>query len=147
MLSDVVMTFEPKTTLVVGRNNSGKTSLSEIFRRFLLPGPPPKFNIEDFSLSVHEKFIEAFKLFRSDPKGNDLRSVLPFIELIITLEYEKDLTQYGALAEFIIDLDLESTTAIARVRYQLQDGRIGFLHFMKTFRTLKTKKVEEIFFD
>ena len=40
---DVELVLEDRTTVVVGRNNSGKTSLSEVMRRFLIE-PNPKFH-------------------------------------------------------------------------------------------------------
>ena len=35
LLKDVTLTLEEKATVIVGRNNSGKTSLTEFFRRLL----------------------------------------------------------------------------------------------------------------
>src|SRR3546814_3604578 len=35
LLRDVEVGFEERTTLIVGRNNSGKTSIAELFRRLL----------------------------------------------------------------------------------------------------------------
>ena len=35
LLSDVELALEKETTVIVGRNNSGKTSLTEVIRRFL----------------------------------------------------------------------------------------------------------------
>ena len=39
LLADVELVLEDQTTVVVGRNNSGKTSLSEVMRRFLIETP------------------------------------------------------------------------------------------------------------
>lgn len=36
LLRAVDISFEDLSTVIVGRNNSGKTSLTEVFRRFLL---------------------------------------------------------------------------------------------------------------
>ncbi len=55
LLKNVRLTFDPKTTIIVGRNNSGKTSLTEILRRFLSDNKPV-FNLEDFSLETVEQF-------------------------------------------------------------------------------------------
>ena len=35
LLKEVVLCIEEQTTVIVGRNNSGKTSLTEFFRRLL----------------------------------------------------------------------------------------------------------------
>lgn len=34
LLKNTSLSLQEKTTVIVGRNNSGKTSLTEIFRRF-----------------------------------------------------------------------------------------------------------------
>jgi predicted ATP-dependent endonuclease of OLD family len=52
LLRNVTLTLEDCATVVVGRNNSGKTSLTELFRR-LLSEKSPSFRLEDFSCGVH----------------------------------------------------------------------------------------------
>jgi putative ATP-dependent endonuclease of OLD family len=47
LLRAVAVGLEERTTLIVGRNNSGKTSIAELFRR-LLSERSPSFKIEDF---------------------------------------------------------------------------------------------------
>lgn len=59
LLTKVELLFEEKTTVIVGRNNSGKTSLTKLFRR-LLGDSTPTFRLEDFSLSAHESFWAVF---------------------------------------------------------------------------------------
>ena len=48
LLKDVKMTLDKRSTLIVGRNNTGKTSVTEIFRSFLA-GPSPRLKYEDFN--------------------------------------------------------------------------------------------------
>lgn len=60
LLRDVELGLEDQTTLIVGRNNSGKTSIAEIFHR-LLSGKTLNFRLEDFSLGCHERFWMAFE--------------------------------------------------------------------------------------
>jgi len=62
LLEDVELCLEDVTTVIVGRNNSGKTSLTELFRR-LLDEKAPRFKLEDFSLGVHKQFWGAYKLY------------------------------------------------------------------------------------
>jgi putative ATP-dependent endonuclease of the OLD family len=60
LLDDVELVLEDRTTVVVGRNNSGKTSLSEVMRRFLIDSNPT-FQIEDFSNASYDDFCTALK--------------------------------------------------------------------------------------
>ena len=61
LLQDVELFLAEKTTLIVGRNNSGKTSLTEVFRH-LMGRDKPHFKLEDFSLNVHDSFWNAYQL-------------------------------------------------------------------------------------
>src|SRR3546814_12860779 len=67
LLRDVEVGFEQRTTLIVGRNNSGKTSIAELFRR-LLSGGSLAFRLEDFSLGCHESFWQALQTYRSEER-------------------------------------------------------------------------------
>ena len=61
LLKDITLSLESDSTIVVGRNNSGKTSLTEFLR--VLLGSKGVFRFEDFSLSCLDRFIEAHSLF------------------------------------------------------------------------------------
>jgi len=123
LLAEVNLFLEERTTLIVGRNNSGKTSLTELFRRMLKENSPT-FQLEDFSLSAHEDFWKAFLLKRQDHKEDEIRKALPSIEAKLTINYDKNAPSLGALADFIIDLDPACTQALIVIRYQLKDGEI-----------------------
>lgn len=58
LLKNTSLSLQEKTTVIVGRNNSGKTSLTEIFRRF---SKRDRFKLEDFSLSSFPDFSRALK--------------------------------------------------------------------------------------
>jgi putative ATP-dependent endonuclease of the OLD family len=124
LLIDVNLSLEKQITVIVGRNNSGKTSLTELFRR-LLSDNAPKFKLEDFSLAVHEEFWSAFKLKSSDAEDNVVRDALPVIEVRLTLGYEEDTESFGPLSDFIIDLNPDCTKTLVVIRYELEDGKIN----------------------
>ncbi len=50
LLADVELVLEDQTTVIVGRNNSGKTSLSEVMRRLLSDGNVA-FQLENVCIS------------------------------------------------------------------------------------------------
>ena len=58
LLADVELVLEEQTTVIVGRNNSGKTSLSEVMRR-LLTDSAATFQLEDFSSACYDDFCTA----------------------------------------------------------------------------------------
>jgi putative ATP-dependent endonuclease of the OLD family len=125
LLEDVSLCLENDTTLIVGRNNSGKTSLTELFRR-LLAESSPKFRLEDFSLGTHDRFWEARTLFTNDVEENVIRERLPAISIALGIEYSAD-ENLGTLSDFIVDLNEACTTARIVVTYAVGAGKIGDL--------------------
>ncbi|TKJ33194.1 MAG: ATP-dependent endonuclease [Planctomycetes bacterium B3_Pla] len=92
LLYDVDITFDENATSVVGKNNSGKTSLSLIFNMFLNENNK-KFPFEDFSLKSHDKFIATFEKYGEIKEENkeerikEIQSEIPKIQLLLTLKY------------------------------------------------------------
>lgn len=125
LLENVDLCLEKDTTLIVGRNNSGKTSLTELFRR-LLADSSPKFRLEDFSLGIHEHFWEARELFRTNPDEDVIRERLPEISISLCVEYSAE-EELGTLSDFIIDLNGECTTTKIIVTYAVGAGKISNL--------------------
>lgn len=126
LLKDVTLTLEEKATVIVGRNNSGKTSLTEFFRR-LLSDNSPSFALVDFPMVIQQDFWEAFVHKCEGGEEQAVIEILPTIEAKITLEYDTGTADLGLLSEFIIDLDINSHEAIAIIRYKLKDGKINTL--------------------
>lgn len=110
LLRDVAVGFEERTTLIVGRNNSGKTSIAELFRR-LLSEKSPSFRLEDFSLGCHERFWTAFEAFRGGQTSSDVIALLPSINVTINIGYDVDSPDLGPLSDCIVDLDPNCTEA------------------------------------
>ncbi|MDR3623071.1 MAG: ATP-dependent endonuclease [Paludisphaera borealis] len=126
LLAGASLGLEKRTTVIVGRNNSGKTSLTELFRRILLD-KSPTFRLEDFSLESHEAFWNASVLHLLGRSDEAVRAALPAIEARITVNYSDDADMLGPLAEFIVDLNPDCHIALIVVRYQLDDGKISAL--------------------
>jgi putative ATP-dependent endonuclease of OLD family len=110
LLRDVAVGLEERTTLIVGRNNSGKTSIAELFRR-LLGEKLPSFRIEDFSLGCHECFWIAFEAYRAGQSTPDVIALLPSIKVMIDIAYDVNSPDLGPLSDCIVDLDPNCTDA------------------------------------
>ena len=50
-------------TLIVGRNNSGKTSFIELVEKFLSDSDSNKFKFADFSISSYKHFTKAYEIY------------------------------------------------------------------------------------
>lgn len=98
LLHNVIITFDGDATSIVGKNNSGKTSLSSIFNVFLKESnKKPPFDFEDFSLASHCDFIKVFKSYQEitsenkEQKISEIQKEIPRIQLFMTIKYsEKD---------------------------------------------------------
>ncbi len=126
LLQAVELCLDEKTTVIVGRNNSGKTSLTELFRR-LTRDESPRFRLEDFSLGVYEQFWKAFGLRRAGAAEKEIRDTLPTIDVELTMDYRESSSDLGPLSHFVIDLDVECTEARINISYVLEDGKIPAL--------------------
>ncbi len=123
LLADVELGLETQSTVIVGRNNSGKTSLSEILRRLLSDGNP-NLKLEDFSACCYEQFYEALKAHKESQNDNIVRELIPAIELRIVIKYDVGDNDYGPLGPFIIDLNPNCSEAVIVIRYELGNGEI-----------------------
>lgn len=97
ILQNSVMDFDREICLLLGRNNTGKTSFMVLIEKFLKNGD---FDFNDFSINLRSK------LFAFDEK-TDVNELA--IQLIMTLEYG-DNDNLCHLSEFILDLDPECKT-------------------------------------
>ncbi|WP_312809060.1 ATP-dependent nuclease [Agrobacterium cavarae] len=124
LLADAELALEEKTTVIVGRNNSGKTSLSEVMRRLLADGSTT-FQLEDFSSASYDGFCDAHQAHQADADEIAVRALLPVIELRLHFRYDPAQPQLGPLAPFVIDLDPDCGDALLVIRYELKDGGIA----------------------
>ncbi|WP_186759901.1 ATP-dependent endonuclease [Arthrobacter alpinus] len=123
LLRNVDMDLANETTVLVGRNNSGKTTLAEAFTRFLQL-PALNFTAADFSAESYDSFHKAWIAY-DEGNEEEARSLLPEISLTVEIAYSKDLPEYGPLAAAIVDLDPDCTEAIIHFAYSLQGGRLN----------------------
>lgn len=123
LLWNVDINLDNRTTVLVGRNNSGKTTLAEAFTRFLQPSTL-NFTVADFSAESYPGFLEAWKAYAAGDEET-ARTLLPEISLTVEISYSKELPEYGPLAAAIVDLDPDCTTAMIRFSYSLEGGRLS----------------------
>ena len=126
LLADVELVLENQTTLIVGRNNSGKTSLYEAIRRFL-EDRTPRFQIEDFSNTSYDGFCEALKAKNEGHKDDTVRSLVPSIELRLIFRYDPEQPDLGSLCDFVVDLDPDCNEALVVARYELPESALKML--------------------
>lgn len=125
LLVDTELEIDSKTTLIVGRNNTGKTSCLECIDG-ILKGAPFSFN--DYPLKKREKLCSNFLDYMAQSISFEgLCNRTEPISVDFTVDYSMDDPEenLGALSAFIIDIDMDITTALIRVEYKLKtDERV-----------------------
>lgn len=125
LLHNVSLQLEDETTVVVGRNNCGKTSLSDIIRKFL--SERSTFEIEDFSSACYDQFCAAHRAHLKGAGVEEVRALLPSIDLRLHVNFDPTVPNFGPLQEFVIDTEDNCTEAIIVYSRSLADGQISAL--------------------
>lgn len=138
LLENVKLNIEEDITLIVGKNNTGKTSLFEVVNMFV--SEKNNFSFHDFSQSTYSQFEKCFEIFEvlqketSDEKKDALEvsliNSMPNIQLIIQLEYDKIKDSLINLSEFISDLEDGKNSATIKLQYQSKESIRLFTSFV-----------------
>lgn len=120
LLIDAELEVDSKTTLIVGRNNTAKTSCLKCIGD-VLNGRAFSFN--DYPLSKREVLYERIASFMSKEISFEAlcEQLEPIsIEFFIDYSLEDSEDNLGALSPFIIDVDIDTTTAVIRAEFRLK---------------------------
>ena len=120
LLVDAELEVDPKTTLIVGRNNTAKTSCFECIGKVL---DGTQFSFNDYPLLTRENLYTDFASFMAkEITFEDLCERLEPISIEFLVDYSLDAPEdnLGALSPFIIDVDVDTTTALIRAEYKLK---------------------------
>ncbi|MEO7990144.1 MAG: AAA family ATPase [Chryseolinea sp.] len=148
LLEDVKLNVEADITLIVGKNNTGKTSLFEVINMFF--SEKNNFTFHDFSQSTYSQFEKCFGIFeelqketneeKKDGLETSLIASMPIILVEIQLKYDKEKDSLINLSEFISDLDDAKYTATIKLQYQSKDS----IRLFNSFVCRKGKEQELI---
>ena len=120
LLKNVTIDFNKAMTLFVGKNNTGKTSIMNILE-FLL-SDKKTLPFEDYPLDCRRTLYEAVKAYWNsndeNPRLTYINSV-PVTSIILKIDYSEEDESYGALSDFIIDLDDTLNTVIISASFDV----------------------------
>lgn len=130
LLDDITINIEDDITLIVGKNNTGKTSLFEIINLFL--GGTHKISFHDFSQNSHCLFEDCYQKFKDelldeedeiekDRLEKEIIEDIPRIILGIKVEYDKVKDSLLNISDFISDLDDSKTEASIIFKHEPND--------------------------
>ncbi|MCH3884549.1 ATP-dependent nuclease [Tenacibaculum aquimarinum] len=136
LLTGISINLEDDITLVVGRNNTGKTSLLEVIKSFT--SGDDSISFEDFSQASYVIFKtlynEYLKTLAPEISDEDKEAIenqiieqFPKIQLQIEFTYDKLKDSLVELSEFITDLDPDRNDACVLLSYESING-LGLLN-------------------
>ena len=120
LLINAELDVDKKTTLIVGRNNTAKTSCMECISTILNGN---SFSYNDYPLTKRQELCNKILEFMEKKiKYNMLCEQLDIISAEFIIDYSLDDPEanLGALSPFIIDVDVDTTTAIVRAEYRVK---------------------------
>ena len=110
-LEDVTLDLHDQQTLLVGPNNSGKTSVSAALRYFIRKGQA--FSLYDLSLS------QVIKLDSYTPDNEEIK--LPKISIDLWFQFEADKIEFGQIFGLLDTLSTEINEVGIRCTYCVHD--------------------------
>lgn len=144
LLVDTELDVDKETTLIIGKNNSGKTSCFTCLKTVLFN--KPCFEFDDYSISKRNDIYSKIRDYlQGHIQFEELRNQLPPISIQFEVNYssERDNAPLGDLSPFIIDVDESTVTALIRVDYLLLADEEGFKSF---FTNKKCSTIQSNFY-
>ena len=131
LLKLAAMRLNTKTmaTILVGPNNSGKTSVAEALMMFL-DKTSKVFSFSDFSLGCRSEFdaFEAHALAVSPlavesgvVQAPSSRPTLPYMSLFLQFDYTDDGSDLVVAGDLLMDLDVDQSTVAVEIRFVASD--------------------------
>lgn len=126
---DLALVPEGATTVLVGPNNSGKTSVMEAIRLFSNRGRDErkKLKIHDFSKCLRWRFERAQSALEAAGNDNEaciaaLRRYLPLIRISMKFTYEDTPADLNIIKPLLMDLSEDCSEVTARVEFTVTDA-------------------------
>ena len=112
ILKDLEVDLESELSVVIGKNNAGKTSFLAILEKFLASGKP-EFTFDDFNIAEQNKICSLDgKILSSD------EYIEPSLSLKLYISYT-DTDDIGQASEFLLDLDVDKYYFVIIAEYVL----------------------------
>lgn len=134
---------EDKLSIIVGKNNTGKTSIKVLLDKFLT-GESTNFKLDDFNCDLQKALRECIEEDKDKLDKDILEAGVPefAIKLFLHISYDKDddLSNIST-AGLITDLDMTKFEVILGCAYHLSPEK--YIKLLHAYRA-RTKKFEEI---
>lgn len=116
LLTDLTMELEENLSLIIGKNNTGKTSLVHVLDKFL---NNRDFAFEDFNVNLCTNLIDSIEVDLKKGKLDPIDYKPHKINLQIFIEYS-DSDDLSRISRFIMDLDPDKYVLLLSFDYLLR---------------------------
>lgn len=118
LILDASIDFDKELTLIVGKNNSGKTSCLHFIKKIF---NEEKFYYDDYPVIKRKRLFDSvISYFQGKLSFEELREKFeePSIRFFVDYSEEPEEKSLGALSSFIIDIDSEINSAEIEATYK-----------------------------
>jgi predicted ATP-dependent endonuclease of OLD family len=139
ILEDFKLDVEDEHSLVIGKNNSGKTSILIILDKFLNQSEKNRFVFEDFNL----QFIESIKALVENPdelSEEKFNTAFYGIKLRILIKYD-DSDNFSNIQKLMLDLDPNNNFIVLGFDYWLHYAK--YIELRTAFKDYKSKEIQK----
>lgn len=136
MLKNLDIDFEDILSLVIGKNNVGKTSFLSILQKFLTESKP-EFTFEDFNVEMQNEILTYEQSNKTPEEYKE-----PALSLKLCISY-KETDNLGKASLLLLDLDSEMHNLVVMFEYVLVYEK--YLKLVKDYTDFKTSGVDRSF--
>ena len=137
LLKDFSMDLENELSLVIGKNNTGKTSILSVLDKFLGHSERTKFTFDDFNIDfkkvLKEKILADEAIIEEDYKRLGIR-------LSLFIEYTET-DNLSNVSRVMMDLDPDNNVIVLGFDYTLDYN--GYTRLRKDFREFEVKEKQK----
>jgi predicted ATP-dependent endonuclease of OLD family len=140
LLKDFSMDLEKELSLVIGKNNTGKTSILSVLDKFLGHSERSKFTFDDFNIDFKKSLKEKIEVADSITEEGYNRVG---IRLRLFIEYTKT-DNLSNISRVMMDLDPDNNVVVLGFDYSLDyNGYIRLWNDFKEYEAKEKKKEKD----
>jgi len=144
LLKNTEIELEEDLSLIIGKNNCGKTSVLSVFSKFFGDQKSAaSFHYDDLNLDFQK---ELFKCVEKQGQGWEMQKIQG-VELYIFIQYD-DIDNLANISSLMLDLDPDNKVVVLKAEYILDDSGIfalvdAFEKYYKRFKNDKHNKLSK----
>lgn len=138
LLKDFSIDLENELSLIIGKNNTGKTSILSVLDKFLGQSERMKFNFDDFNIDFKKSLKEKVEIDAAITEDCYKRSG---IELRLYIEYTTT-DDLSNISRVMMDLDPDNNVVVIGFDYSLDYNE--YLRLRKDFNEFEAKEKQKV---